>query len=108
MVEQIIYTIEYGYIDNGEKVCTNEESFLYKMDFYKFLNHILKSAILNKNHDGFYIETYKDIYDCLEQKDLDYILKYRTMEMGADKTEFIQEFIINNNQNTKIEIKGIE
>lgn len=108
MGEKIVYTIEYGNIDNGERTCTNEESYLYTADFYDAIARVLKNKILNNSHDGFYIETYKDIYDCLEQKDLEYILQYHTMEMGADKSELIQEIVINNKQDKKIEIKGIE
>jgi hypothetical protein len=98
-IRKWVYTIEYGRIievkGNYERYCTNEVSFLDKIDYECYLKKILVGTVGNDSELGYYIECYYD-EETLTQRDLESLQDCLCMEDCPKKCDLIQQFLIDN------------
>ena len=98
MRKRIVYTIQYGYIDNNPidnaRVMTNEESYLSKREYQSALKQILKSMANNKSKSGYYIECYYD-KQILNEEDVQNIKEFKGFDY-PETNNLIQEFVCKN------------
>lgn len=98
MRKRIVYTIEYGYIDNNPiddaRVMTNETSYLSKRKYQSALKQILKSMANNTSKNGYYIECYFD-KQVLNEQNIQDIKEFESFDC-PNKENLIQEFVCKN------------
>lgn len=94
---ELVYTIEYGYIDSEDNYfCENELNFISKIDYYNQIKILIEKAMYNtENKQYYYIEGYEDEIE-LTEEDFRLLSRYKSLVDCSPKNKMIQSYIIKN------------